>query len=133
MNTLQRYGPFAARILLALIFVISGVGKVGGFQGTVGYIQSAGLPAADLLAIGAIVIELAGGAMLVLGWQARWAAAALFVYTLLAGLFFHAFWSAPADQAMLQQIQFLKNIAIMGGMLMVVVNGAGPLSLDQRK
>jgi putative oxidoreductase len=89
------------------------------------------LPAAQLLAVVAIIVELGGGALLILGWKARWAAGALFVFTLLAALFFHAFWAAAPDQAMMQQIQFLKNLAIMGGMLYVVVYGSGPVSLEK--
>jgi putative oxidoreductase len=131
METIKHYGPLVGRILLGIIFVIAGLGKIAGFSGTVGYIQSAGLPAAQLLAVVAIIVELGGGALLILGWKARWAAGALFVFTLLAALFFHAFWAAAPDQAMMQQIQFLKNLAIMGGMLYVVVYGSGPVSLEK--
>ena len=102
-----------------------------GFAGTVGYIQSAGLPAAQLGAIVAIIVELGGGILLVLGLKARWAAAALFVFVFFAGICFHAFWASLPDQAMMQQIQFMKNLAIMGGMLYIVVYGSGPLSVDK--
>jgi putative oxidoreductase len=131
MGAIKQYGPLVGRILLAAIFIWAGLGKLGGFAGTVGYIQSAGLPAAQLLAVIAIIIELGGGLLLVLGWKARWAAAALFVFVLLAAIFFHAFWAAPADQAYMQQIQFMKNLAIMGGLLYVVVHGSGPSSLEK--
>jgi putative oxidoreductase len=67
---------------------------------------------------------------LIIGWKARWAAAALFVFTLLTAILFHGFWSAPADQAMMQQINFMKNLAIMGGLVFVFVYGPGPLSVD---
>jgi len=127
------YGPLVGRVLLALIFIIAGYGKITGFEGTVGYIQSVGLPAPQLAAVVAIIVELGGGIMLVLGWKARWAAAALFIFTLVAGFLFHAFWSSPADQAMMQQIQFMKNLAIMGGMLYIVVYGSGPLSVDKNR
>ena len=76
MDIVRKFGPLVGRILLALIFIISGFGKVTGFAGAVGYIQSAGLPAAQLGAIVAIIVELVGGIMLVVGWKARWAAAA---------------------------------------------------------
>lgn len=131
MGTIKQYGPLVGRILLAAIFVWSGLGKLASLAGTAGYIQSAGLPAAQLLAVIAIVIEIGGGLLLVLGWKTRWAAAALFVFVLLAGVFFHAFWAAPADQALMQQIQFMKNLAIMGGLLYVVTYGSGPLSLEK--
>lgn len=131
MNVLNRYGSLVGRILIALIFVLSGFGKIAGFDGTVGYIASQGLPLPQLLAIGAIIVELGGGILLVLGWKARWAAAALFAFTALAALLFHNFWSVPADQAQIQMIMFMKNISMMGGLLFVVIHGSGSLSLDK--
>ena len=133
MNALNQYGPLAGRILIAAIFVFAGLGKVTGFEGTVGYIASKGLPLPQLAAIGAILVELGGGIMLVLGWKTRWAAAALFLFTGLAALFFHNFWALSPDQAQNQMIHFMKNMAIMGGLLFVVVHGGGPLSLDRNK
>lgn len=131
MNALSHYGPLAGRILIALIFVFAGFGKITGFEGTVGYIASKGLPLPQLAAVGAIIIELSGGIMLVLGLKTRWAAAAILIFTGLAALFFHNFWAAPPDQAQNQMIHFMKNIAIMGGLLFVVIHGGGPLSLDR--
>ena len=131
MDIVRTFGPLVGRILLALIFIISGFGKIMGFDATLGYIRSAGLPFAQLSAMAAIVVELGGGILLVLGWKARWAAAALFVFVLVAALYFHAFWASPPDQAMMQQIQFMKNLAIMGGMLYVVAYGSGPYSVDK--
>ena len=133
MEIVRMYGPLVGRVLLALIFIIAGYGKLTGFEGTVGYIQSVGLPVPQLAAVIAIIVELGGGIMLVIGWKARWAAAALFIFVFLAGILFHAFWSSPADQAMMQQIQFMKNLAIMGGMLYVLVYGSGPLSVDKNR
>ena len=131
MNALNRYGPLAGRILIALIFVFAGFGKITGFEGTVGYIASKGMPLPQLAAIGAIIIELGGGIMLVLGWKTRLAAIALFLFTGLAALIFHNFWAAAPDQAQNQMIHFMKNMAIMGGMIFVMVHGAGALSLDK--
>lgn len=133
MEIVRMYGPLVGRVLLALIFIIAGFGKITGFEGTVGYIQSVGLPVPQVAAVVAIIVELGGGIMLAIGWKARWAAAALFIFTLAAGVIFHAFWSSPADQAMMQQIQFMKNLAIMGGMLYIVVYGSGPLSVDKNR
>jgi putative oxidoreductase len=130
MDALNRFGPLAGRILIALIFVLSGFGKITGFEGTVGYIVSKGLPLPQLAAVGAVIVELGGGIMLVLGWKARWAAAAMFVFTALAALIFHNFWAVPADQAQNQMIHFMKNISILGGLLYVIVHGSGPLSVD---
>jgi putative oxidoreductase len=132
MNTLNRYGPLVGRILIALIFVFAGFGKITGFEGTVGYIASKGMPLPQLAAIGAILIELGGGIMLVLGWKTRLAAMALFLFTGLAALIFHNFWAAAPDQAQNQMIHFMKNLAIMGGMIFVMVHGAGALSLDRK-
>ena len=131
MNALNHYGPLAGRILIALIFVFAGFGKITGFEGTVGYIASKGMPLPQLAAIGAIIIELGGGIMLVLGWKTRLAATALFLFTGLAALIFHNFWAASPDQAQNQMIHFMKNMAIMGGILFVIVHGAGALSLDK--
>jgi putative oxidoreductase len=130
MDALSRFGPLAGRILIALMFVLSGFGKITGFEGTVGYIVSKGMPLPQLAAIGAIIVELGGGILLVVGWKARWAAAAMFVFTVLATLIFHNFWAVPADQAQNQMIHFMKNISILGGLLYVVVHGSGPLSVD---
>ena len=131
MDTVRKFGPLVGRILLALIFIISGFGKIMGFDATLGYIRSAGLPFAQLSAIAAIVVELGGGILLVVGWKARWAAAALFLFVLVAALYFHAFWASPPDQVMMQQIQFLKNLGIMGGMLYIMAYGSGPYSVDK--
>jgi len=131
MNALNRYGPLAGRILIALIFVFAGFGKITGFEGTVGYIASKGLPLPQLAAIGAIIVELGGGIMLVLGLKTRWAAAAILIFTALAALIFHDFWAASPDQAQNQMIHFMKNMAIVGGLLFVVIHGGGALSLDR--
>jgi putative oxidoreductase len=132
MQALQQFGPLAGRILIALIFVLSGVGKLAGFDATVGYIASQGLPVPQLFAIAAIVFELGGGLMLVLGWRARLGAAALFIFTALAAVLFHNFWAAPPEQAQMQMIMFMKNISMMGGLLYVLVHGSGPLSLGKK-
>lgn len=133
METLNRFGPLIGRILIAFIFIFAGYGKITGFEGTVGYIASKSLPMPQLAAIGAIIVELGGGLMLVFGLRARWAAAALFVFTALAALFFHNFWAVPADQVQNTMIHFMKNISMLGGLLYVIVHGSGPVSLDKGK
>ena len=129
MNALDRYGPLAGRILLGLIFVISGAAKIAGYSGTAGYMESHGLPLVQVLLPLTILIELGGGLMLVLGWNARLAAAVLFLFIVPTTLVFHNFWAVPADQMQNQLNNFLKNIAIMGGLLYVVVFGSGPVSV----
>ena len=131
-EAVKTYGPLAGRILLALIFVISGYNKLVGFDGTVGYIASKGLPLPQLAAAAAIAIELVGGVLLVIGWQTRWAATAIFLFMIPTTLIFHPFWAVAAGKQM-EMIQFMKNLCIMGGMLYVMAFGAGPLSVDNRK
>jgi len=133
MEIVRMYGPLVGRVLLASIFIIAGFGKITGFDGTVGYMQAYNMPMTQVLAVITIIIELAGGIMIVVGWKARWGAAALFIFVLVASFVFHAFWAVPADQAQLQNIQFMKNLAIMGGMLYIIVYGSGPLSVDRNR
>jgi putative oxidoreductase len=78
-----------------------------------------------------ILVELGGGLMLVLGWNARLAAGVLFLFIIPTTLIFHNFWAVPADQMQSQMNNFLKNLAIMGGMTYVVVFGSGPFSLKK--
>ena len=132
-HTLHRYGPLAGRILIAFIFIFAGIGKLTGFGGTVAYIASKGLPLPQLAAIAAIIVELGGGILLVAGWKARWAAAAMLVFTAMTALIFHDFWAAAPDQAQNQMIHFMKNISMMGGLLYVVVYGVGPISVGRER
>ena len=130
MDALNRFGPLVGRLMMAAIFVFSGFGKITGFDGTVGYIAAKGLPLPQLAAIAAIIVELGGGILLVLGWKTRWAAAAMCIFTVVAALIFHNFWAVPPDMAQNQMIHFMKNICMAGGLLYVVVFGGGPLSVD---
>ncbi|MGE5524601.1 MAG: DoxX family protein [Rhodospirillaceae bacterium] len=123
----------AGRIALALIFLWSGYGKLADIQGTVGYMSAHHMPAANVLVWLALILELIGGAMLLVGWRARWAALALAAFTLLAGLIFHNFWAVPPDQALNQTIHFMKNIAIIGGLLQVAAFGPGRYSIDGKQ
>ena len=132
MNT-QGIPVLDARVQLALMFLLAGIGKFSGLDGTAGYIGSVGLPAPKLLALGAGLVEVVGAVLLIVGWQARWAALALAAFTLLATLFFHRYWTLPADQQMMQQLLFMKNLAIVGGLLALFAFGAGSMSLDQRR
>lgn len=129
--TLQNAALLSGRFLLALIFILSGIGKIADFSGTAAYMASAGLPFVDLLLVLTIAVELGGGLLLALGWRARWAAAAIFLFLIPATLVFHAFWGMPAEQASMQQIQFMKNLAIMGGMLVVAALGPGAWALER--
>jgi putative oxidoreductase len=132
MNT-QGIPVVVARVLLALMFVLAGIGKLTGLEGTAGYIASKGLPAPMLLAVAAGVLELVAGVLIIIGWQARWAALALAGFTVVASVIFHNFWAMPAEQQMMQQLMFMKNLAVTGGLLLVFAFGAGALSLDARR
>lgn len=123
----------AARILIAALFIPAGWGKLTDFSGTVGYIASVGLPLPSVGAVLALIVELLCGAALLAGFQTKKAALVLAVFTFFASVFFHAFWSAPADQAFVAQLLFFKNIAIIGGLFSIAAHGAGQWSLDARR
>ena len=132
-KSLQNSLNLGARILLAVLFLPAGIGKLTGFGGTVGYIASVGLPFPTLGAALALTVEILGSVALLAGFGTRAAALVLAVFTLVASFFFHAFWAVPADQAFVTQLLFFKNIAVVGGLLAVAANGAGDWSLDARK
>ncbi len=131
-NTIDKFGPLVGRILLALIFLVSGYGKIGGFTGTAGYMASKGLPMAEVLLAITIVIEIGAALMLIAGYKARLGAAALFLWMIPVTFIFHNFWAMPADQQMIQQIMFMKNLGLMGGMLYIMAFGSGPMSLAKK-
>jgi putative oxidoreductase len=119
------------RLLLGLIFVHGGINKIGAIGATVGVMTAHGIPAADILVYGAIAMEVGVGALLIAGLFTRWAALALFFYTLLLALLFHAYWSdADAAAARTDSALFFGHLSMMGGMLYVFAFGPGPFSLD---
>ncbi|MNN38512.1 Inner membrane protein YphA [compost metagenome] len=120
------------RILLSLVFLLSGIDKLTDIAGTAGYIASVGLPAATSLAVLSGAFEILAALALALGWKARWAAFGLAQFTLLTNFLFHNYWALPADQVFMEQLMFMKNVSIAGGMLVVAALGAGPMSLDAR-
>jgi putative oxidoreductase len=121
-----------ARILLAILFIKAGWGKIGGFEGTAGYMASKGLPMPQVLLVLTILIELGGGILLAVGWKARWAALAIAAFVVPATLMFHQFWGIPAAEVQNQSNHFFKNVSIIGGMLMVFAFGPGAYSVDKR-
>ncbi|AMO93118.1 doxX-like family protein [Collimonas fungivorans] len=121
------FTPALGRLLMSLIFILSGVGKLAAPAATIGYIASTGLPLATLGYAAAVIVELGGGLLLLAGYQTRLVAAVLAVFAVVTALIFH---HALGDQN--QMIHFMKNLAMAGGLLQVAAFGAGAFSLDGR-
>jgi putative oxidoreductase len=115
----------SGRFLLALLFLVSGLGKLGAYSATAAYMSATGVPGAWLPAV--IAIEIFGSLAIVLGWKTRVVALLLAGFSVLTAFVFH---HNLADQT--QMLMFFKNLSIAGGLLLLAANGAGPLSLDQR-
>jgi len=126
MNTAEKSGDLIGRVLLAAMFLLAGIQKIGGYEGTQGYMEAMGVPGALLPAV--IALEIGGALAIIAGFFTRWVAAALAGFTLAAAFLFHY---QPEDQ--MQMILFLKNISIAGAFLILVARGAGPWSLDARR
>ena len=125
LTKLQRASELAGRILLSAMFLISGLGKTGSYAATVGYMSAAGVPGALLPLV--IATEVLGAIAIIVGWNTRITAFLLAGFTLLTAFVFH---NNFGDQN--QTLMFLKNVSIAGAFLLLVANGAGPLSLDNR-
>ena len=121
------------RVLLALMFIMAGFSKLGNISGTAGYIASGGLPLASVLAVVVGLLELLGGIAIAIGFHARWAALALGLFTIAASLLFHKFWAVAPEQAFVQQLMFMKNLSVAGGLFTLAALGAGPVSVDARR
>jgi len=124
-SPLQNGLTLLGRLALAALFLPAGLSKISGFEGTVGYIHSVGLPLAALAAVIAILIEIGGGLALIAGLFTRSAALILAAFTAVASILFHAYWAAPAEQAFMQQLMFYKNVGVAGGLLILAAHGAG--------
>ncbi len=122
---MEKYTNLAGRILLAHIFLLAGINKITGYSGTQAYMESMGVPGMLLPLV--ILLEIGGAVALIVGWQTRWAAYALALFSIVAAVIFHG---NLADQ--MQMILFMKNWALAGGLLVLAANGAGAFSLEQR-
>ena len=126
---MERLNPFiglAGRILISLIFVLSGLNKITGYAGTQAYMDSMGVP--GMLLPLAILLEVGGGLAVIVGWRTRTMALLLAGFTLFTAVVFHADFGNK-----MQLIMFLKNLAMVGGLVCLVKYGAGELSLDHRR
>lgn len=133
MTNIARITPLLGRSLLALIFVVSGFGKIGGWHQTAEYMASKGMPIVPFFLVAAILLEIGGGLSVLVGLKARIGAAALVTFLIPATLIFHNFWALNGMEQQMNMIMFMKNMAILGGLLLVVAFGAGPLSIENRK
>jgi putative oxidoreductase len=124
--------PLLGRLMMSYIFATSGIGKVFGWSGNVAYMSTRHLPMIPLLLAIALLIELAGSACLVTGYQARIAAFVMFWYTTAVTVLFHNYWAASEAMAGMQETHFRKNLAIMGGLLILAYSGPGKWALGQR-
>ena len=128
MENNQQNLAAAGRVLIAALFLVSVLFKLMDYQGTVGWIGSVGLPVPPLAYVVAVIVELIGGVALIVGFKTRWVAIALAAYSVAAALAFHNNFADPN-----QLFNFLKNFAIVGGLLQVIAFGAGSLSLDAKR
>ena len=132
-STLQNSLTLFGRLALAALFLPAGLSKIGGFEGTVGYINSVGLPLASLAAVIAIVVEIGGGLALITGLFTRSAALVLAAFTAVATMSFHAYWAVPAEQAFMQQLMFYKSLGVIGGLLVLAAHGGGAWALGGKR
>src|SRR5712691_4865975 len=123
--------PLVSRILLGAIFLVSGIRKAMAYAGTVAYFAKLGFPLPEAMAAVAIVIEIGGSTLLIVGWRTRWVAWLLALFVLVAAFAAHRFWEFDAAQMNNQMNHFLKNFAVIGGMLYVATFGAGQYSIDK--
>lgn len=131
-NSASDVAALIGRVLIAYLFVPSGFAKLMGFAGTVGYIASKGVPLPEVCAALAVAAELGLGLLLLVGFQARWAALGLAIFTAVITPIFHGYWAVPEAQMAMQKLQFTKNLAIVGGLLAFYAFGPGRLSIDGR-
>jgi putative oxidoreductase len=130
-SPLQDAMALVGRALIAYLFVPSGFSKLMGFAGTVGYIASKGVPWPEVCAAIAVFAELGLGLAVLFGFQTRWAALGLAIFTAVITPIFHNYWAVPEAQVMMQKLNFTKNLAIVGGLLAFAAFGGGRPSVDR--
>jgi putative oxidoreductase len=133
-RSIQALLSVAGRVLLGLIFLTSAVGnKIPNFESVAGYMASQGVPAAKVLLAGAIVFLIVGSLSIMAGAWTRVGAAMLLVFLAAATYYFHDFWTFEGQERQMQTIQFMKNLSLMGAMLLLIANGPGAMSVDARR
>ncbi|MET0312498.1 MAG: DoxX family protein [Burkholderiaceae bacterium] len=129
----QNLMSLVGRALIALLFIPAGFAKIGGFAGTAGYIASKGIPMPEVAAAIAIAVELGLGLLVLVGFQTRWAALGIAFFTAVITFIFHNYWAMPEAAQMMQKQAFFKNIAIVGGLLVIAAFGPGGWSVDAKR
>jgi putative oxidoreductase len=132
-NAMQGFAALLGRVLLCAIFLNSAYGKITNWDGTLSYMQARGMPMADVGLPVAVGAEILGGLALLIGLKTRFGAVLLIAFLIPATFYFHNFWTFPDPDQRGQMIHFMKNCAIIGGLLMILAFGAGPWSVDGRK
>ena len=132
MSSMSKPLALVARILMASIFISAGFSKVLGFDGVTAYIASKGLPLPMVIAGLAVALEILGGIAIIVGFKARIAGLLLGLFSILAAFIFHNFWAFPPEQVYLQNIMFMKNLSMAGGLFLLAVFGPGGYSIDGR-
>ena len=133
LSPAQNAFALLGRVLVCMLFIPSGWGKIAGYSGLVGYIGSKGVPLPEVCAAIAIAAELGLGLLLLVGWQTRWVALLLAIFVAVITPIFHNYWAVPEAQVMAQKMNFFKNYAITGGLLAFAAFGAGAFSIDGRR
>lgn len=132
MKLSQAYLPLVGRILLAILFFVSRIGKIAGWQTYRTIMASKGVPLVTVALVITIIIEIIGGLSLFVGFKARFWSFIMFLYLIPVSITMHNFWTYAGMERVDQTVHFMKNLSIMGGLLMVAAFGAGTLSLDAR-
>ncbi|MEK8090645.1 DoxX family protein [Thermithiobacillus plumbiphilus] len=130
MEALKSFAPLLGRFLIVAVFLVSGMYKLGNFEQTAAVMANQNLPMADTLLVLSIFIELGGALMILFGWHARLGAFGLLLWLIPVTLTFHAFWQVPPEQMQMQMNAFMKNVAIMGALILIMLHGAGRFSVD---
>jgi putative oxidoreductase len=125
MEGWKAFASLIGRVLLVLIFINSGTGKIGNFEGTAQYMAKFGMPVTSFFLVGAIFLELVGSITVILGYFTRFGALLLIIFMIPTTLIFHTHFGDPV-----QKIMFMKNVSMLGGILILLAHGPGRWSLD---